>query len=293
VNLSESVNIMLTPQFYTLKREEIPVKYAYQAKKIAPSLFEGLLEDGGEYEYSVFKEEDTWAFVAYDINKITTFLASKGIEASKISKLYFAQESLNSFSTPLSLNDNEALVTLNDTVVVVPKMALAQEEENFGTFSNSFTPAKGGVGVKGGSSSSLFTQQQAFSLAAILMLFAGIFVVEGMRYGGGENNEEEMQALYAEYPSLESSYTRQGIIDKYRIIDKKERKKRDIIKDLSSMIFKGVTLTSVIVNDKKFEAKFTCTTSNTAKRVQDLAKKAHFKIVKNKQSNNLTIEGVL
>jgi hypothetical protein len=43
VTLVESVNVMLTPQFYTLKKEALPVKYAYQAKKIAPSLFEGLL----------------------------------------------------------------------------------------------------------------------------------------------------------------------------------------------------------------------------------------------------------
>jgi len=33
VSLSQSVNIMLTPQFYTLKKEPLPVKYRYQAKK--------------------------------------------------------------------------------------------------------------------------------------------------------------------------------------------------------------------------------------------------------------------
>ncbi|MDQ7086270.1 MAG: hypothetical protein Q9M36_15810 [Sulfurovum sp.] len=32
---SKGVNIMLTPQFYTLIREDLPVKYAYQAKRIA------------------------------------------------------------------------------------------------------------------------------------------------------------------------------------------------------------------------------------------------------------------
>ena len=41
VTLSESVNVMLPPQFYTLKKEALPLRYAYQAKKIAPSLFEG------------------------------------------------------------------------------------------------------------------------------------------------------------------------------------------------------------------------------------------------------------
>ncbi len=55
--LSHDVNVMLTPQYYTLKREELPVKYLYQAKKIAPSLFDGLLEEVGEYDYMVYKEK--------------------------------------------------------------------------------------------------------------------------------------------------------------------------------------------------------------------------------------------
>ena len=32
VTLSYDVNVMLTPQFYTLKKEPLPVQYAYQAK---------------------------------------------------------------------------------------------------------------------------------------------------------------------------------------------------------------------------------------------------------------------
>ena len=52
-SLSHSVNIMLTPQFYTLKKEKLPVRYLYQAKKIAPSLFDGLVEDIQKYDYLV------------------------------------------------------------------------------------------------------------------------------------------------------------------------------------------------------------------------------------------------
>mgnify|MGYP001829238495 CR=1 FL=1 len=58
VSLTEAVNVMLPPQFYTLKKEALPLRYAYQAKKIAPSLFDGLLEAGGHYEYMVWKEDE-------------------------------------------------------------------------------------------------------------------------------------------------------------------------------------------------------------------------------------------
>jgi len=43
--LNETVNILITPQHYIIKRKELPVKYTYQAKKVAPSVFDGLLED--------------------------------------------------------------------------------------------------------------------------------------------------------------------------------------------------------------------------------------------------------
>ena len=293
VALVESVNVMLTPQFYTLKKEALPVKYAYQAKKIAPSLFEGLLEDGGEYDYMAIKEEDSWVFIAYDIESITLFLESKGITADKVSKIFFAQQAVHSFSAPLALNDKEALVVLDETVVVVPRMALGSEEVPSLVFDSSFTPKGGGVSLQG-SSSAILTQKQAISLAAVFMLFAGMFVVEGSRYGGeNESSNTELESLYESYPALQSGYARQGIVDKYRTIDIKERKKRDAIKAFSGMIFKGVTLTSLHTDEKGFQAQFSCANADVAKRVKELAKKAHYNTAKVKDSTDLRIEGTL
>ncbi len=292
VTLNESVNILLTPQFYTLKKEALPVKYAYQAKKIAASLFDGLLEEGGRYEYVVTKEEETWSFIAYDLEKITDFLESKNIYAGNVSKIFFAQEALESFTAPLALNEKEALVVLDDTVVLVPSMALGEDEVPSLLLNSSFTP-KGGVALQG-SSSSVLTQKQALSFAAVFMLFAGMFVAEGLRYGGdSEAGEEELQGLYESYPSLQSSYARQGIVDKYRKIDKDERKKRDAVKAFSGMIFKGVTLTSLHVDEKGFKSQFSCATTEVAKRVKELAKKAQYNTTKVKDSTDLRIEGTL
>ena len=294
INVDESINIMLSPQFYTLKREALPIKYAYQAKKIAPSLFEGLLDNKGTYEYAVFKEEDDWGFVAYNIEEITTFLTSKGIPPEKIAKVYFAQESVASFSLPVVLNEKEVLTVLDNTVVMVPKMALNLEDIRTKKFDDSFTPKKGGITVKGGTNiPSLFTQQQAYTLAMIFLLFAGMFFIEGIRYSGNDNNgQEELNSLYETYPALESSYTRQDIIDKYRPIDKKERQKRDAIKSVSSMIFKGITLEHININNKKFQAEFICANPGAKKQLKDLAKKSHFN-VSSKASNKLILEEAL
>jgi len=291
----DGVNIMLTPQFYTIKREELPVKYAYQAKRIAPSLFDGLIENLQDQKYFVSKEHekenDTWVFIAYDEEKIKTFLESKGIHGTQVSKIYFAEQSLDAFTAPMLLGDNDALVNLDGTMTVIPQLALNPEDKSI-RINRSFTPKKG-VSFEGREKSMVSTNE-AYTLGAIFVLFAMIYFVEGSRYDGdSEAQQEEMQQLLEAYPSLESSYTRESILSKYQTIDTKERKKRDVIKALSHMIFKGSTLTTLLVDDKKFQAQFACRNAGVSKRLKELAKKEKFNTSKIAKSNDVKIEGTL
>ncbi|RRS31378.1 MAG: hypothetical protein P794_04125 [Epsilonproteobacteria bacterium (ex Lamellibrachia satsuma)] len=291
IALSHSVNIMLTPQFYTLKKVELPVKYLYQAKKIAPSLFDGLLDESGTYDYLVYKEDDQWVFIAYNSELIKNFLLSKGINPEQVSKIFFAQQALSSFTAPILLGKNEALVVVDNTVVLVPK-AVLEEETKAIMFDNRFTP-KRGIALKG-RYGSLLTMKQAVFLAAIFAVFAAMFFVEGLRYSKGSNAaKKEMQVLLEAYPSLQSQYARESIAEKYKTIDRKERRKREVVKSLSDMIFKGVVLTSLSLNEKEFKAQFDCNNVKVAKRLMELAKKEKFKSTKPTDSNAVKIEGRL
>lgn len=292
VTLTNSVNVMLPPQFYTLKKEALPLRFAYQAKRIAPSLFEGLVEEGREYEYMVWKENDEWVFLAYDLEMITTFLQSKGFAPENISKLFFAQQSVALFDKPLFLGENQALVSLDDTVVVVPRGALGEESGPSLVFDDSFTPKKGVV--LAGAYGSVLNRKQTSVLAVIFTLFALIFFVEGWRYGDSiKAVEAQSQELLEAYPSLQSKYKRESIITKYRTIDAVERKKRETVKTVSEMIFKGVILTSFEMNEKKFTANFTCQDAQVATRVKTLAQKHKLNVSAIAGSNDVKIEGIL
>ncbi len=292
VSLSAAVNIMLTPQFYTLKKEVLPVKYTYQAKRLAPSLFEGLLEKEGSYDFLVYKEGESWTFIAYDIEKISEFLHLKGFQQGDVSKIFFAQQSAALFLGPCMLNEKDALVVLDDTVVLVPVKALGEEVSSPVHFDKHFTPKKG-ISLEG-ASGSLFTMPQTILLASVFVLFAMMFFVEGSRYGGeSQSTEEALQSLYADHPSLQSAYTREGIVTKYREIDQTERTKREAVKSLSSMIFKGVTLTTLTIDQNNVKADFTCSSKKIAQRVEKLGKKAAFKVFKTKGSHDLRMEGAL
>lgn len=291
VTLSESVNVMLPPQFYTLKKETLPVRYAFQAKKIAPSLFDGLLEEGKAYEYMVWKEGKEWVFLAYDLEMITTFLQSKGFALENVSKLFFAQQSVDLFDKPLLLGENEALVSLDQMVVVVPKGALTEEGPTL-VFDDSFTPKKGVL--LQGAYGSVLSRKQATMLAAIFTLFALMFFVEGWRYSGNAKaGEAQMQELLESHPSLQSKYTRESIVTKYKTIDAAERKKRDIIKMVSGMIFNGVTLTSLDIDEKEYKVQFSCKDAQVAKRIQSLAKNNKLNTTMVSGSNDIKIEGAL
>jgi hypothetical protein len=59
------------------------------------------------------------------------------------------------------------------------------------------------------------------------------------------------------------------------------------------MIFKGVTLTSLEMNEKMLKAQFSCKDAKVAKRVKDLAKKNQLNILAVSGSNDVKIEGTL
>ncbi|WP_373032689.1 hypothetical protein [Sulfurovum sp.] len=292
VDLSYTVNVMLTPQFYTLKKEVLPLNYAYQAKRIAPSLFEGLVEEGRDYEYLVWKEEESWVFLAYDLEMIAAFLERKGFTLENVSKIFFAQQSVDLFDKPLLLGENEALVSLDDMIVLVPRGALGEDEGHSLVFDNRFTPKKG-VMLQD-AYASVLSLRQASTLAAIFTLFAIMFFVEGSRYSNNAQvGEAQMQELFEAYPSLQSKYTRDSIVTKYKTIDSAERKKREIVKMVSGMIFKGVTLTSFDMDEKKYKVQFSCKDAEVSKRVQALAKKNNLSTTAIAGSNDLKIEGAL
>jgi len=290
-SLSETVNIMLTPQFYSLKKEILPLKYAFQAKKIAPSLFDGLLENTEKYDYLVYKEGETWVFIAYDLEEINHFLVSKGIRSEEVGKIFFAQQALDAFTAPVLLGDKDALAAMDGSVVLIPQSALQEGTETL-TPDERFAP-KHGVVLRG-AFNSILSKKQAITLAALFTLFALAFFVEGWRYSrGSEVTKAEIEALIEEYPALQSQYTRKSIAEKYRAIDKNERKKRDTVKTLGEMIFKGVTVETFKMDDKGFSVRFKCSDAKVSKHLKELSKKEGFSSVKTLTGNIVQIEGKL
>jgi hypothetical protein len=157
---------------------------------------------------------------------------------------------------------------------------------------NNFIPKKGVV--LHGNYGSMLSKKHAWMVSAVLVLFSVMFFAEGLRYGGhAQEGEAKMRELLSSYPSLQSKYTRQSIVNKYKTIDTIERKKRDWVKLVSGMIYKGVTLTSLQMDEKMLKAHFSCKDAQTAERVKAMAKKNRFTLLPISGSNDVKIEGAL
>lgn len=265
----ESVDIVVSPQFYTLKREEIPVKYEYQAKKVAPSVFDGILDIPAPVSYFVYKEGKFWVFIAYNMQEILDFLEQKGISPKKVRKIFFAQQFAPSFREAVRLGEKEALVKIGDDIAVVPLSGV--ENSQFVALDRHMLPKKALRPQVSGVS--LFSTKQAFWLAAIFIVFGIVWFVEGTRYTVDVDALKHQRATYdIKYPAMGSSYTRSSILEKYRGIDIRERRKRDVVRRIFSVLFNGVVLRRMDIGNKHYSAQIAVSNDAALKRLDRLLK---------------------
>jgi len=287
--------IMVTPQFYTLKRVELPVKFHYQVKKLAPSIMEELLPEGREYSYHIYKDESqeglVWVIIAYDALGISEFLATKGIGAEQVTKLYFAQRSPERFANPFKLGDHDVITVMDETVVVVPQAIFDDHVGNF-SFDESLIPENGvSFNVN---TNALITFKEAVIVASLIASFGLVWLVEGIRYGGIITAlSQPVDELLAQNPALQSQYARENISMRYQKIDKEERAKRDVLQNLSKLAKKGVELESLKMNEKGFITSFVCKDETTLAQTQKVATQKGYKTSRKAPELTLKVEGTL
>lgn len=124
-----SYSIILSPQFYWVKRVELPVTSEYKAKKLAPSIFEGSLpHDKFEYTVKFEKERGTFILIAYDKEEIFAQIKKNFFSSAKISGIYFAQYELVNLETCIAIDDIISLGNVDGLLIQVPSRCVQSEE---------------------------------------------------------------------------------------------------------------------------------------------------------------------
>ena len=277
VKIKNSVDIILTPQFYTFLREELDIRFAYQAKQIAGAMFDDYIDSSLAYKYHVQKCDNLWCFFAYNIEEIDLFLESVGIEKHKVAKIYFAQQLEKQLVTPLSLNATQALESVDGMVTMMPKRLLA-DDIDYMELGRANLKLDGGV-TMGASLNSFVSLKETIVLGSLLFLLGTSFIVEGNRIKSSISNEDaRLTTLLDENPKYGSSMLRQSVLDKYKPIDTVERVKRQTIKDISKLLFAKSQLKELIIDKNSVSATITTPNQSISTQVNERAKIKNMKV---------------
>jgi len=286
VSLEHSVEIILTPEFYTLIREELDIKFAYQAKQIAESLFDDYL-DAKTYQYHVSKQEGYWYFYAYNIEEIETFIESVGIEKHRVSKIYFAQELKDELAEPIQLSNTTLLQTIEGIVTLIPAQ-LIDPNVPVKTLDLETLKLRSGVGM-GASHASLVSLKETILLSSLFVILGTIFIFEGNRIKSSIDQENtQLIKLLSADSSYGSKMIRENILEKYKPIDKIERAKRQTIQDISKLLSSKSELTMLNIQKSTIKADIKISNRSISKQVIESAKVKNFKSTVN--GENITLE---
>lgn len=277
IKLENSVEIILTPQFYTFLREELEIKFAYQAKQVAKAMFDDYIGTSLEYQYHVYKCDNHWCFFAYNIEEIDQFLESVGIEKHRVSKIYFAQQLENELSLPLLLSGNHALQSVDGIVTMVPKRFLGDDVEYLSLDTDKLK-LNGGV-TMGASLNSFVSLKETVILGSLLALLGTSFIVEGNRIKSSIANEDaKLTTLIDDNPKYGNNMLRESILDKYKPIDTTERAKRQAMKEISKLLSVKSQLKELTINKNTVSATIATQNKAISKQVSEHAKIQKMKI---------------
>lgn len=123
-DINKNIDIILSPEFYWVRKFKIPVKSETQARHVLPTLFEDIISDTSVLTYQVIKqEENIFLCFAYNNKKIYEAIKKSNIPISHISSIYFAQNECNSF-TSFNVDNLKFMYTSENILVKVPNNLL-------------------------------------------------------------------------------------------------------------------------------------------------------------------------
>jgi hypothetical protein len=288
VDVKESIDIVLTPQFYTFLREDLEIKFAYQAKKIAPAFFDDYLNAGVEHQYHVYKQGSEWYFFAYSVEEITTFLEERGVSSHQIGKIYFIQELDKRLESPVELGETMVMQTLEGTVTLLPKRLLSHEVE-YQSLNLQKEKFQNGIALSS-SYDSIIPFRETALLSTLLLFLGAFFLFEGERGRSAiEGLEASRTELLDEHPKLSSSLLRNSEMKKYTKIDQEERVKREALMQVSKMISSSNQLKSLVLNEKSITATIKIDSPVAMRKLKRLAKKRNFTLL-NESAKEISVE---
>jgi len=233
-------HIVLSPTLYWIKREKLPLKYIYEVKKIAPTLFEEVLPEG-EYSFYVYKEEDAFILFAYKDRELLDLLEEKGITSTNIATISFAQTALVDDGA-VEVNDTEVIIKKDGLVISLPSSWFPEKKP---LKEVALKPANYTIHLE--QFSHFIDRKTLYKLGIILFLFICIVAAEYYYYSKSLMQiTQQKEALFKEYKLKPTVMQNEAILQSYKKVAQQQTKLRKRLDDvLHANLKKGEKLTAV------------------------------------------------
>ena len=194
IDISGKAILILSPAFYWFYKEKLDLPLN-RARKIAPSIFEGIIPEG-EYSYYTEKVADEYWFFAYQDGNILAKLTELGIKPSQITKVYPAQIALHNIKEPVKIGKKVA-INQNGSIILLPQNIIKSATKEL-DFKELFLPKKS-LPLKA-YSSSLVSEDFIYKLAIVLFIAILAYAVEIFI------QKKDLAKLYAKKQALIQKY---------------------------------------------------------------------------------------
>ena len=290
ISVENKINIILSPSFYWYKAETLPVKKASAAKELAPSLFDGIVDEAN-YSYMAIKKEELFWLFAYDDLLIAQTLLDMGIKPSHINAIYFAQTECLGTLEAIKVNESTALISKDDAVSLIPieyagdtissehyfsEHTLSKEKVNVNFFQNSFLDEK-----------------YIYRLMLIATFVTGIYLAEYLLLQNDLEREQfKAYTLAEKYKLPATSFEIKSLKNGLESKQKRQIKLREDISALMRIALKeGEYMQKIIIKAKTAHLEIHLSDPKHAEAIKRYVAKT-MKITKAKVVDNLFLLGV-
>ncbi|XPV67455.1 MAG: hypothetical protein ACNI25_09015 [Halarcobacter sp.] len=225
--LDTKVDIIISPEFYWIRKFEIPVKTEAQARHVLPTLFEDIVNDTTTLTYQVKKLKDN-QYLCFAFNNKVVYEAIKKamIPISNVSSLYFAQNECKEFNA-FEVDNQKFMYTSDEILIKVPNQLLS-ETVDLNRVLNNIKLSNHKVQIK------LYNDYidtkfyySIFTILGILIILNG---VKYFAYNSEENTLEQNIEKTKKINKLPaSSIQTKSILNRYKTVVESEDEKREAI----------------------------------------------------------------
>ncbi|MDR3178256.1 MAG: hypothetical protein LBT96_04650 [Campylobacteraceae bacterium] len=228
-------DVILSPKYYWTKIETLPVKYAFQAKEYAPSVFEGFIPKG-DYSYKAVKQSGNFLLFAYDVKDILENLESLGVKSSYIRKVYFAQTEFANCSSDIKIDNKSVLAIRNGKVIKTP-LTLSKQYISIKEALQTLKPSKNTI--KLGKFNRIYEKQGSLKgVICVLVFLITLFFGELLYLANILNSQDSQREEILKQHSLPSTEIQlNALLKQQERINKEQKAIRDKISEVLKFPF--------------------------------------------------------